>query len=65
MPNAPMNDTIPETGLTAEERAKTVRLLRESQDAFLNAVESLDDAQWSYKPVSGRWSIGELFLYLR
>ena len=64
MPNAPMNDSTPGTCMTAEERARTVRLLRESQEAFLNAVESLDDAQWSYTPASGRWSIGEIAEHL-
>ncbi len=64
MPNAAMKDATPETRLTAEERAKTVRLLRESEEAFLNAVESLDDAQWSYKPASDHWSIGEIAEHL-
>ena len=63
-PKTAMNDSTPETCLTAEERAKAVRLLRESQEAFLNAVESLDDAQWAYTPAAGRWSIGEIAEHL-
>ena len=59
-----MNDSTRETCLTAEERAKTVRLLHKSQEAFLNTVESLDDAQWSYKPAPDRWSIGEIAEHL-
>lgn len=52
-----MTKTVPGTVaaalMTAQERDKTIRLLRESQQAFLNAVESLDDVQWSYKPAAG------------
>ena len=59
-----MSDAVPETHLTAEDRTKTVRLLNESQAAFLNGVDGLDDAQWSYKPSHDRWSIGEIAEHL-
>ena len=40
-----MNDAASEVRLGDEERAKTIRLLRESQKAFLEAVGALTDAQ--------------------
>jgi uncharacterized damage-inducible protein DinB len=46
--------------LTAEERAKAIKLLLDSQKEFLDAVEKLSDAQWSYKPAPGRWSVAEV-----
>ena len=46
--------------VTAEERAKAVKLLKDSQQEFLGAVEKLTDAQWSWKPAPERWSVGEV-----
>ena len=46
--------------LTAEERAKVINLLRESEAQFREAVEKLSDAQWAYKPAPDRWSVGEV-----
>ena len=59
-----MNDAASEVRLGDEERAKTIRLLRESQKAFLEAVGALTDAQWSYKPTPDRWSVGEVAEHL-
>ena len=59
-----MNDSTIEARLTGEERAKAIRLLRESQRAFLDAVEALTDIQWSYKPTPDRWSVGEVAEHL-
>lgn len=46
--------------ITAEERARAVKLLQASQKEFLDAVEKLRDAQWNYKPAPERWSAGEV-----
>lgn len=53
--------------LTAEERAKAVKLLADSQKEFLNAVEKLSDAQWNFKPAPAegevnkdRWSVAQV-----
>jgi hypothetical protein len=44
--------------MTKEERAKAVKLLLDSETEFLQAVESLTDAQWSYRPSLFTWSVG-------
>ncbi len=46
--------------LTAAEREKAIELLKKSLDETVKAVESLSDAQWSYKPAADRWSVGEV-----
>jgi hypothetical protein len=46
--------------LTAEERAKVIKSLMDSQKELLDAVEGLSDAQWSYKPSPLKWSVGEV-----
>ncbi len=44
--------------LTGAERARVVRLLRESRDDVLAALEPATDAQWTFRPEADRWSIG-------
>jgi hypothetical protein len=46
--------------MTDEERAKVIKLLQDSQKEYLDAIESISDAQWSYKPSPLRWSVGEV-----
>lgn len=46
--------------ITAEERAKAVKLLLDSHKEFIAAVEKLTDAQWNYKPSPFKWSAGEI-----
>jgi len=45
--------------MSADERAKAIRLLQSSQKEFLSSVEGLTDEQWNYKPGPDRWSVGE------
>ncbi|MCI0490639.1 MAG: DinB family protein [Blastocatellia bacterium] len=45
--------------LTKEERAEVIRSLKESEKEFLEMVENLTDAQWSYKAALNKWSVGE------
>ena len=45
--------------MTQEERAKVIRLLKQSQDEFLSAIDGLTEAQWKFKAGPDRWSIGE------
>jgi len=45
--------------LTAEERAKAIKLLKESQAETLEALEKLSDAQLKFKPAPERWSVLE------
>ncbi len=49
-----------EPTVTKEERVKALKLLRDSQKEFLDAVESLTDTQWSFKPAPDRWSVGQV-----
>ena len=45
--------------MTAHERAHVVQLLRDSEMEYLSCIEDLSEAQWSWKPASDRWSVGE------
>ncbi len=45
--------------ITPQERAQIVQLLKESQKEFVQAVSSLSDEQWKWKPTPERWSVGE------
>jgi len=49
-----------EPTLTAEERAKMIKLLRESQAQFLELVRDVGEAGWNYKPGPDRWSVAEV-----
>ena len=44
--------------LTDTERSRVVRLLQQTRDDFLEAVESVTEAQWDFRPGPDRWSIG-------
>lgn len=46
--------------MTAEERAKAIKLLNDSHKEFIAAIEKLTDAQWNYKPSPFKWSAGEI-----
>src|SRR5947209_13057300 len=45
--------------ISADERAHVIKLLQDSQKEFLDAVEGLSDAQWTFKAGPDRWSVGE------
>jgi DinB superfamily len=45
--------------LTADERAKVIKLLKDSQAETLEALEKLSDAQLKFKPAPDRWSVLE------
>lgn len=49
----------PNAFMTDEERAKVERLLLQSQKEYIEAIESLTDAQWSYKVSLFKWSVGQ------
>ncbi len=44
--------------ITAEERAKLIRYLRNSEEEFLSCIAEVTGAQWTWKPPAG-WSVGE------
>jgi hypothetical protein len=45
--------------ITAEERAKLIRYLHESEAEFLSLLNGVNDAQWRWKPGPDRWSVAE------
>lgn len=46
--------------MTADERAKVIKMLQDSEKDYLGAIEGISEAQWSYKPSPLRWSVGEV-----
>jgi len=46
--------------MTAEERAKAIKLLDESEKEYLDAISNLTEAQWTYKPSPFKWSVGQV-----
>lgn len=53
-------DAAPLATLSADERAKATRLLKDSEADTLKAVENLSDAQWNFKAAPDRWSAGQV-----
>jgi len=49
----------PDPTMTSEERAYVTQLLKDSLTEYLSHIESVSEAQWNWKSVPGRWSIGE------
>jgi hypothetical protein len=45
--------------MTAQERARVVQLLRDSEKEYLSAIEDVNEAQWNWKPAPDRWSVGQ------
>jgi hypothetical protein len=45
--------------LSAEERAKAIKMLHDSQNELLSYVEKLSDAQWNFRPAPFKWTVGE------
>jgi uncharacterized damage-inducible protein DinB len=45
--------------MTAEERARVVQLLKDSENEYLSSIEDLNEAQWNWKPAPHRWSVGQ------
>ena len=54
----------PDAAMTRVERAELIDLLQKSAKEFLDAVESVSDAQWTFKAGADRWSIGEVAEHL-
>ncbi|HKY04592.1 MAG TPA: DinB family protein [Blastocatellia bacterium] len=46
--------------MTADERARIIKLLLDSQKEYIDGLERLTDAQWGYKPSPLKWSVGEV-----
>jgi len=51
--------TSPDPKMTRAERAELIELLNKSEKEFLQAVETVSDQQWSFKPGPDRWSVAE------
>jgi hypothetical protein len=46
--------------MSQQERDQIVQLLKDSQAEFVQAVSSLSDEQWKWKPTPARWSVAEV-----
>jgi hypothetical protein len=46
--------------MTAEERAKVIKWMEDSEKEYLDSIANLTEAQWRYKPSPFRWSVGEV-----
>jgi hypothetical protein len=46
--------------MSAEERAKILKFLADSEKEYLSAIENLTDAQWKFNPSPVRWSVGQV-----
>lgn len=54
-----LNVSAQDPQMTAEERAKLIKYLKDSHAETLAAVEKLSAAQWNFKPAPERWSVAE------
>src|SRR5579862_8692093 len=45
--------------ISAGERAQILTWLDDSHQQFLAVIDGVSDAQWTWKPVPERWSVGE------
>jgi hypothetical protein len=46
--------------MSAEERVQLERWLDQSHETFLHAIDGVSAIQWTWKPASDRWSVGEV-----
>jgi len=46
--------------MTAQERTQLIQNLKDGRKEFVDAVSSLTDEQWKWKPTPERWSVGEV-----
>ena len=46
--------------ITTPERKKALHYIEETNRTLYDAVKNLSDAQWTFKPAPGRWSIAEV-----
>ena len=54
----------PDAAMTRVERVELIDLLHKTEKEFMDAVESVSDAQWTFKAGADRWSIGEVAEHL-
>ncbi|MEN3331986.1 MAG: hypothetical protein V7641_1351 [Blastocatellia bacterium] len=55
--------TAPAAGdphMTADERAKVIKWLNETQQVYLDRLEHVSEAQWNWRPAPFRWTVGEV-----
>ncbi|HSO74661.1 MAG TPA: DinB family protein, partial [Blastocatellia bacterium] len=45
--------------LTADERAKAIKALHDSQNELMSYIEKLTDQQWNARPAPFKWTVGE------
>ncbi len=48
------------TTMSKEDRAKVIKLLKDSTKETLDSLKGLSDEQWNYKPAPDKWSVGQV-----
>lgn len=46
--------------MTAEERARVIKWMDETQKIYLDRLEHVSEAQWNWRPAPFRWTVGEV-----
>ena len=46
--------------MSKEDRAKVIKMLKNSQKETIDAIKGLSDEQWNYKPAPEKWSVGQV-----
>jgi DinB superfamily len=46
--------------MTAEERAKVIKWMDDTQKIYLDRLEHVSEAQWNWRPAPFRWTVGEV-----
>ncbi|HEY9232500.1 MAG TPA: DinB family protein [Blastocatellia bacterium] len=46
--------------MTADERAKVVKWMNDTQKTYLDRLEHVSEAQWNWRPAPFRWTVGEI-----
>ena len=51
---------LPDPKPTAEDRAKVIRYLDQSEKQFKELIADVNDEQWKWRSAPGKWTIGEV-----
>jgi hypothetical protein len=46
--------------MTAEERAKVIKWMKETEKEYLDRLEHVSPEQWNWRPAPFRWTVGEV-----
>jgi uncharacterized damage-inducible protein DinB len=57
---AAMFAALPDSKMTAEDRAKVIQYLDQSEQQFRDLIADVNAEQWKWHPAPGKWSVGEV-----